>query len=585
VKNEKRQISKKSYRISNFAIIDKTIKRIIGFVLSLFGYNTKIRTSDTLKNDLYNDKRKKKTLSENKLLSMIEKSRESNIDLKEVLKSNGYSTVVENLEFSSTFEISKVDFTGITFRNCKFERKVFTEATLKGVSFENCSFENVSFMNTTFDQVSFRHCDIFETMFTGAKLNQAFFLNSSLTACSFEDATLERAMFSHSSLQATHFLEASIKGRNAIKNCDLTDTVFFGTFEHFQVDKHSEETLKQTAPLSAILVDPESRGVSTPKAYMLMDQLAHIIPLRITLKAQKTTKEQVNREVEEALALTNPKTEEPIPQQLLKRVKEDRNTYSDCAKIIEKSEKILKEVDSIFLPGGEDVPPALYGEPVGEHTNWGGDYRRSILELSLIHHAFQKGIPLMAICRGYQMSSVYFGANLIQDISGQKGTQTFVLNRQQGHQGLYAQAMRRPLVGAVFHHQAVGVEGKPREHVEPSVIYDGMVKATELKYSGGVPMIQLQFHPEFYQATTAHSMGREWADGRLQLFMSDENRIFWDIFSASNKTRQSKKTVMEEIKQNAPKDRTAAIAAIEEKRQGRDRLHKRMEQMELVQEG
>ena len=105
-----------------------------------------------------------------------------------------------------------------------------------------------------------------------------------------------------------------------------------------------------------------------------------------------------------------------IAQRLLREVKENPKAYPCASRIFTKAESIAKHADSVVLPGGEEVSPRLYGEEKSKDTKWDGNYRRSLMELGLIHQYFNKGIPLMSICRGFQMTSVYFGAKLHQHI-------------------------------------------------------------------------------------------------------------------------------------------------------------------------
>lgn len=91
--------------------------------------------------------------------------------------------------------------------------------------------------------------------------------------------------------------------------------------KQFKMDPASEETAKVTRPTTAILIHPEARGISAPKAYMKLDQTADTIPIRITMQAQKVTKDGVNNEVELALKEVGSydRSKAPIPQRLIAR--------------------------------------------------------------------------------------------------------------------------------------------------------------------------------------------------------------------------------------------------------------------------
>ncbi len=76
---------------------------------------------------------------------------------------------------------------------------------------------------------------------------------------------------------------------------------------------------------------------------------------------------------------------------------------------------IYETVDGVFLPGGEDMDPAQYGE---EHHEMLGatDPERDRTEMLLGRWALADSKPLMAICRGCQVLNVINGGSLYQDI-------------------------------------------------------------------------------------------------------------------------------------------------------------------------
>ena len=79
---------------------------------------------------------------------------------------------------------------------------------------------------------------------------------------------------------------------------------------------------------------------------------------------------------------------------------------------------VLKEVDGILLPGGDDVLPAAYGasaHPTFEPAEPG----RDTYELELARQAAEANVPLFAICRGIQVLNVARGGTLVQDIASE----------------------------------------------------------------------------------------------------------------------------------------------------------------------
>ncbi len=76
--------------------------------------------------------------------------------------------------------------------------------------------------------------------------------------------------------------------------------------------------------------------------------------------------------------------------------------------------------DGLFMTGGADVNPALYGE---EKLPYCGDIEpdRDEADLNLLKAALKLKKPVLAVCRGSQLCTVYFGGTLYQDLKTQLG--------------------------------------------------------------------------------------------------------------------------------------------------------------------
>ncbi len=77
-------------------------------------------------------------------------------------------------------------------------------------------------------------------------------------------------------------------------------------------------------------------------------------------------------------------------------------------------------VDGLFIVGGDDVHPELYGEAIDPLCQPQMP-RRDNFEVALINAAFNVRKPIFGICRGLQIINVAFGGSLFQDLSYQKG--------------------------------------------------------------------------------------------------------------------------------------------------------------------
>jgi putative glutamine amidotransferase len=85
------------------------------------------------------------------------------------------------------------------------------------------------------------------------------------------------------------------------------------------------------------------------------------------------------------------------------------------------ADDILSRIDGLLLTGSpSNVEPHRYG---GEPSRPGTmhDPHRDETTLRLIHRALEVGVPLLAICRGYQELNVVLGGSLHQNVHEQPG--------------------------------------------------------------------------------------------------------------------------------------------------------------------
>jgi gamma-glutamyl-gamma-aminobutyrate hydrolase PuuD len=74
-------------------------------------------------------------------------------------------------------------------------------------------------------------------------------------------------------------------------------------------------------------------------------------------------------------------------------------------------------LDGLLLAGGTDIDPALYGAPRDPRTG-APDRDRDTLECTLLTQALNRGLPVLAICRGMQFLNAFLGGTLVQNIEG-----------------------------------------------------------------------------------------------------------------------------------------------------------------------
>lgn len=70
-------------------------------------------------------------------------------------------------------------------------------------------------------------------------------------------------------------------------------------------------------------------------------------------------------------------------------------------------------VDGVIIGGGDDISPTLYGGKVMAEARLDPD--RDALERHVLRGAFERGLPVLGVCRGAQMLNVVQGGTLDQD--------------------------------------------------------------------------------------------------------------------------------------------------------------------------
>ncbi len=174
---------------------------------------------------------------------------------------------------------------------------------------------------------------------------------------------------------------------------------------------------------------------------------------------------------------------------------------------------ILGGLDGLFLPGGEDMDPANYGEE--RHAQLGPvDKERDRTELFLVRHAIAAGMPVFGVCRGVQVINVACGGALYQDIHSQRPDldkhdyyppkfERFQITQDVAIEpdSRLAQALGATHPINSMHHQGVKRLGECLRVVATAP--DGLPEALEcpsLPYVLGV-----QWHPEELAKTDQHS--------------------------------------------------------------------------------
>lgn len=90
---------------------------------------------------------------------------------------------------------------------------------------------------------------------------------------------------------------------------------------------------------------------------------------------------------------------------------------------IAKAAGLLEHADGLFLCGGVDVEPQRYGQAVDPEAGVVSEPALDALEFGLLETALARDLPVLGICRGFQVLNVGLGGQLIQDLPNHRAVE------------------------------------------------------------------------------------------------------------------------------------------------------------------
>jgi putative glutamine amidotransferase len=181
------------------------------------------------------------------------------------------------------------------------------------------------------------------------------------------------------------------------------------------------------------------------------------------------------------------------------------------------TDAILDRVDGLLVSGSaSNVHPSLYGTDETE-AHGPFDPARDATSLPLIRHAIDRGMPLLAICRGIQELNVALGGTLDTEIQQQSGRADHRKPDVPDRDGMYAirqtvsikegSCIARYLGSGdilvnSLHRQAIATTA-PRLQVEATAP-DGTIEAVSVIDAKGFA-VGVQWHPEYWAETDTPS--------------------------------------------------------------------------------
>lgn len=178
---------------------------------------------------------------------------------------------------------------------------------------------------------------------------------------------------------------------------------------------------------------------------------------------------------------------------------------------------LLDAVDGVMLTGSKsNVHPSLYGGDAGE-ANGPYDTDRDDTTLPLIRKAIERGVPLLAICRGIQEMNVALGGTLATEIQEREGAldhRAPVSDDQDERFAIRQSVSIKPgsCLAGVFGADDIMVNSVHRQAVErlgarlqvEAVAEDGTVEAVSVKDAPAFA-VGVQWHPEYWVSSDSVS--------------------------------------------------------------------------------
>jgi gamma-glutamyl-gamma-aminobutyrate hydrolase PuuD/uncharacterized protein YjbI with pentapeptide repeats len=436
---------------------------------------------------------------------------------------------VGKVPFHSTDVLTKTDFSGISFENCDF-----SYVNLKGSCFSKCKFINCNFSysclkSCSFIDCGFTQCSFNEAIFNCSMINNSIFVDSDLSGSSFHYTKLDKVRLKHSKLSSVSFWGASVSQSSITCQSreQLQDCLFFGNQKDFGVP--FPPSIQK--PVIGFIWNSEKVGYTGNKHYLHLKKLDCIV-LKIDC-CEDEDMSLLEKEVEEKVK----KNSGIKAQRLFKNFEEK---YPRLNRLNAYAKQLAENIDGLVLSGGNDIYP-IFSE-VKDHVETDKSYFRDVLELSLLHHSVNRGIPIQGICRGSQITNIYFGGTNKTLEKKQKG----VIKLNPSELNIYGCKLPKKFSAFVNHHQASSYIAEDLSTVvttrDPSNI------PYLLSSKRGSPILLSQFHPEVKtDIYSEEEMKREYPMTHL----SSVNETFASIIVEMSKTYHKKKNLSPLIHQRS----------------------------------
>jgi putative glutamine amidotransferase len=172
-------------------------------------------------------------------------------------------------------------------------------------------------------------------------------------------------------------------------------------------------------------------------------------------------------------------------------------------------DQLLETLDGVLLTGSpSNVEPHRYAGPASDPDTL-HDPHRDATTLPLIPHAIAAGVPLFAVCRGFQEMNVAFGGTLWQKVQEVTGMRDHREDKEQPLDVQYAPVHEVELVHGGWLHRWAGMDRVMVNSLHSQGVQtlgrgleiearapDGLVEAFRVRSAPGFALA-VQWHPEW----------------------------------------------------------------------------------------
>jgi putative glutamine amidotransferase len=150
----------------------------------------------------------------------------------------------------------------------------------------------------------------------------------------------------------------------------------------------------------------------------------------------------------------------------------------------------LRGIDGVLMPGGADINPTAYGQQISSEHVYDVDDLADEADITLVRYALSSGIPVLAICRGLQITNVALGGTLVQhmDAPHQHHVAPVTIDKYVDELGLSSATVE----ASCYHHQMIDQVAPGLEVIGRST--EGYVEA--VKMDAPAWAFGVQWHPE-----------------------------------------------------------------------------------------